>query len=54
MVVIGEQAPSSSRAEMEALAELPGVEARRLPGALGLHEEYPKQVVEAALPFLVP
>jgi pimeloyl-ACP methyl ester carboxylesterase len=52
MVVVGEQAPSSSTAEMEALAKLPGVEARWLPGALGLHEEYPESVVDAALPFL--
>jgi len=27
MVVIGEQAPPKSKAEMEALAELPGVQA---------------------------
>jgi len=37
MVVIGEQTPPKSRAEMD-VAELPGVQTRLLPGSLGLHE----------------
>jgi len=35
----GEQAPPKSKAEMEALAELPGVQVKRFPATLGLHEE---------------
>lgn len=52
MVVISEQAPPKSKAEMEALAELPGVQIKRLPGTLGLHEEYAAEVSEAILPLL--
>ncbi len=52
MVVIGEQVPSKSKAEMEALAELPGVQTAVLPGALGLYEEYSAELAEVVLPFL--
>jgi len=52
MVVIGEQTPPKSRAEMEALASLPGVQTRILPGSLGLHEEYAAELAEVVLPFL--
>jgi pimeloyl-ACP methyl ester carboxylesterase len=52
MVVIGEQAPPKSKAEMEALVELPSVQVKRLPGTLGMHEEYAAETVEAILPFL--
>lgn len=52
MVVIGEQTPPKSRAEMDALAELPGVRSRILPGSLGLHEEYPAELAEVVLSFL--
>ena len=52
MVVIGEQAPPKSKAEMEALAELPGVQVKRFPGTLGLHEEFEAEITEAVLPFL--
>lgn len=52
MVVIGEQAPPKSKAEMEVLAELPGVQVKRLPGTLGLHEEFAAEVAELILPFL--
>jgi pimeloyl-ACP methyl ester carboxylesterase len=52
MVVIGEQTPPKSRAEMDVLAELPGVQTRLLPGSLGLHEEYPAALAEAVLSFL--
>nr|WP_290225769.1 alpha/beta fold hydrolase [Trichocoleus desertorum] len=52
MVVIGEQAPPKSKAEMEAIAALPNVESRQMPGSLGLHEEYPAAVAEVVLPFL--
>jgi pimeloyl-ACP methyl ester carboxylesterase len=52
MVVISEQSPPQSKAEMEALAELPGIQSARLPGSLGLHEEYASEVAAIVLPFL--
>ena len=52
MVVIGESSPPKSKAEMDALGTLPGVRSIIIPGALGLHEEYPTEVSEAILPFL--
>lgn len=53
MVVIGEQAPPKSKAEMEVLAALPGVQVKRLPGTLGLHEELATEVATAMAPFLL-
>ncbi|HEY9853148.1 MAG TPA: alpha/beta hydrolase [Leptolyngbyaceae cyanobacterium] len=52
MVIIGEQAPRYSKAEMEALAQVPGVQSVTLTGSLGLHEEYAAAVIEAIQPFL--
>jgi pimeloyl-ACP methyl ester carboxylesterase len=52
MVIIAKQAPPKSKAEMEALAELPEVQVKRLPGTLGMHEEFANEVAEAVLPFL--
>ena len=52
MVVIGEQSPTQSIAEMAALAELPNVQSVCLPGSLGLHEEYASEVAAFVLPFL--
>jgi pimeloyl-ACP methyl ester carboxylesterase len=52
MVVIGESSPPKSRAEMEALATLPGVRSIFLNGTLGMHEEYPQAICEAVLSFL--
>jgi pimeloyl-ACP methyl ester carboxylesterase len=52
MVVVGEQSPGQSKAEMEALAELPGIQSDHLPGSLGLHEEYANEVAAIVLPFL--
>jgi pimeloyl-ACP methyl ester carboxylesterase len=50
----GPQTPPHSRAEIEALAELPGVERVLLPGgALGVHEEFPADVAAAVRPFLL-
>jgi pimeloyl-ACP methyl ester carboxylesterase len=51
-VIIGQSCPARSRAEMEALAQLPSIESDRLPGSLGLHEEYAKEVAKAVLSFL--
>lgn len=53
MVVIGEQAPPKSKAEMEILTEQPGVQIERLPGTLGLHEEFAAEMAKVILPFLV-
>jgi pimeloyl-ACP methyl ester carboxylesterase len=52
MVVIGEQSPTQSKAEMESLTQLPNVQSSYLPGSLGLHEEYADQVATAIAPFL--
>ena len=48
-VIVADQAPPQSLAEMQALSELPGVSSDRLPGSLGLHEEYGDRVGEIAL-----
>lgn len=50
--IIGEQSPKQSKAEMEALAELPGIQSSRISGSLGLHEEYANEVAAIVLPFL--
>ncbi|MEO1432755.1 MAG: alpha/beta hydrolase [Cyanobacteria bacterium J06633_8] len=52
MVVIAKSCPRSSRQEMEAIANLPGVESVVLEGSLGMHEEYPDIIAEEVLPFL--
>lgn len=52
MLIIGEQTPPKSEAEMEALACLPGVEVQRLTGSLGLHEEHSDILARSILPFL--
>ena len=48
-VIIPEQAPPQSKAEMEALAALPQIQVNRLPGTLGVHEEYAMEVGHLAL-----
>ncbi|MBE9178283.1 alpha/beta hydrolase [Oculatella sp. LEGE 06141] len=53
LVVIGEQAPPRSKAEMEAIAQLADVASKRLPGSLGIHEEYAVEVAGAIRPFLL-
>jgi pimeloyl-ACP methyl ester carboxylesterase len=52
MVVIGEQSPPKSKAEMEALVALPNIQSACLPGSLGLHEEFADEVAAIALPYL--
>ncbi len=53
LVLYGDQTPRKSRAEIEALAEAPGVLIQRLPrGKLAIHEEFPDLVAEAAVAFL--
>jgi pimeloyl-ACP methyl ester carboxylesterase len=54
LIVYGAQTPSRSRAEMEALASVPGIRAAMLPlGKLSVHEEFPDLVAEAIKPFLL-
>lgn len=52
LLVIGEQTPPKSLAEMEFLAHFTAAQVHRMPGSLGLHEEYPEQLVDGILPFL--
>lgn len=52
LLILAEQAPPSSKAEMEAIAQIPGLQAVRLPGTLGLHEEYATEAAQAILNFL--
>jgi hypothetical protein len=52
-VVQGAETPTRSRAEMEALAALPGIRSVRLPrGKLAVHEEFPDATAEAVEAFL--
>jgi hypothetical protein len=52
-VVQGAETPTRSRAEMEALAALPGIHSVRLPrGKLAVHEEFPDATAEAVEAFL--
>ncbi|MBD1846056.1 alpha/beta hydrolase [Cyanobacteria bacterium FACHB-63] len=52
MMVIGEEMPPKSRQEVEILAHFSGVQVFRMPGSLGLHEEYPEQLAAGILSFL--
>jgi pimeloyl-ACP methyl ester carboxylesterase len=52
LLVIGEQTPPKSLEEMEFLAHFTAAQVHRMPGSLGLHEEYPDQLVDGILPFL--
>jgi pimeloyl-ACP methyl ester carboxylesterase len=52
LIILAENAPPKSKAEMEAMAELEQVQTVRLPGTLGIHEEFPEAVTEAMKKFL--
>jgi pimeloyl-ACP methyl ester carboxylesterase len=52
IVVTAEKSPPKSKAEMEILAELPGVESIVIPGSLGLHEEYAADLANAVKSFI--
>src|SRR5262245_21148176 len=53
LLIYGAETPPKSRAEMEALAAVPGVRTVRLPkGKLSVHEEFPDATVQAIAPFL--
>jgi pimeloyl-ACP methyl ester carboxylesterase len=52
MVMVADNAPTASKREMEAIAQLPAVVSTRLPGTLGLAEEYGEAVSEQVREFL--
>jgi pimeloyl-ACP methyl ester carboxylesterase len=53
LLIYGAETPPRSRAEMEALAAIPGIRSITLPrGKLSVHEEFPGAVFEAMDPFL--
>jgi pimeloyl-ACP methyl ester carboxylesterase len=52
LMAIGEQTPPKSRAEMEIPALFCAVQVYRMPGSLGLHEEYAVELVNGIMPFL--
>jgi pimeloyl-ACP methyl ester carboxylesterase len=53
LVVYGAETPPRSRAEMEALAALPGIRSVLLPrGKLAVHEEFPDATADAVAAFL--
>jgi pimeloyl-ACP methyl ester carboxylesterase len=53
LMVYGDQTPPRSRAEMEALATIDGMQSVRIPrGKLSLHEEFADQVAQVIAPFL--
>jgi pimeloyl-ACP methyl ester carboxylesterase len=53
LLIYGADTPPKSRAEMEALAAVPGVRTARLPrGKLSVHEEFPDATISAIEPFL--
>lgn len=50
-VIIPEQSPPKSKAEMDALVTLPQIQEQRVPGTLGAYEEYAVDVGAIALAF---
>ena len=53
LLLYGEETPPKSRAEMDALSGVPGIETIRLRrGKLGIHEEFSDQVAREILAFL--
>ena len=52
LIILAENAPPKSKAEMEAMAELSQVQTVRLRGTLGISEEYPEAVTKAIQNFL--
>ena len=53
LIILAENAPPKSKAEMEAMAELKQVQTIKLAGTLGIYEEYPEAVTEAIKNFLI-
>ncbi|MEM9244499.1 MAG: alpha/beta fold hydrolase [Cyanobacteria bacterium P01_F01_bin.153] len=51
-LMLPKQSPPKSKAEMEALAQLPQMQEQQVPGTLGVYEEYAVEVGNTALAFL--
>ena len=52
LIILAENVPPKTKAEMSAMAELDKVQTVRLRGTLGIYEEYPEAVTEAMSNFL--
>jgi pimeloyl-ACP methyl ester carboxylesterase len=52
LVLCGNATPPSSKAEMAALAEQPGIDLSWVAGSLGLHGEYARSIADPILRFL--
>ena len=52
LIILAENAPPKSKAEMIAMAELAQMQTVRLAGTLGIYEEYPEAVAEAIKNFI--
>lgn len=52
LIILAENAPPKSKAEMIAMAELEGMQTVRLNGTLGIYEEYPEAVSEGIQNFI--
>ncbi len=52
LIILAENAPPKSKAEMIAMAELEQMQTVRLNGTLGIYEEYPEAVSEAIQNFI--
>ena len=52
LIILAENAPPKSKADMEAMAELAKVQTVQLEGTLGIYEEYPEGVTEAIQNFI--
>jgi len=52
LIIVAENAPPKSKAEMEAMAQLEQVQTVRLTGTLGIYEEYSEAVTEAIQNFI--
>jgi pimeloyl-ACP methyl ester carboxylesterase len=52
LIILAENAPPKSKAEMQAMAELETVQTVRLTGTLGIYEEFPEAVTEAIQNFI--
>jgi pimeloyl-ACP methyl ester carboxylesterase len=54
LLIIGADCPPKSKAEMESIAQLPGITTVTLPGTLGMHEECAPQVATEILTVIQP
>jgi pimeloyl-ACP methyl ester carboxylesterase len=52
LIILAENAPPKSKAEMLAMEKLTTIQTVRLSGTLGIHEEYPEAVTEAIQQFI--